>query len=183
MNQLILFSSVARGILKGITGASCPSRAREQLRRDILAMQVCCRISAAAVIHMSRIRCTFHAIYYLYYTDLPLSPDMQDAFTAFELCRPPVVAAVQGACIGAGIDMITACDIRCCTEAASFCIKEIDLGITADLGTLQRLFRLVGEGEKPLCRAAVPLVAHCHSAVRAGLLSVVIYAHRRGPQT
>ena len=42
--------------------------------------------------------------------------------------------------------MITAADIRCCTEAATFCVKEIDLGITADLGTLQRLFRLVGEG-------------------------------------
>jgi Enoyl-CoA hydratase/isomerase len=47
---------------------------------------------------------------------------------------------------GAGIDMITAADIRCCTEGATFCVKEIDLGITADLGTLQRLFRLVGEG-------------------------------------
>jgi enoyl-CoA hydratase/carnithine racemase len=42
--------------------------------------------------------------------------------------------------------MITAADIRCCTEGAAFCVKEIDLGITADLGTLQRLFRLVGEG-------------------------------------
>lgn len=71
----------------------------------------------------------------------------QDAFTAFERCRAPVVAAVQGACIGAGIDLITACDIRCCTAGATFCVKEVDLGITADLGTLQRLFRLVGEGE------------------------------------
>ena len=72
---------------------------------------------------------------------------LQDAFTAFERCRAPVIAAVQGHCIGAGIDLATACDIRCCTEAASFCVKEIDLGITADLGTLQRLFRLVGDGK------------------------------------
>lgn len=47
--------------------------------------------------------------------------------------------------------MITAADIRCCTKAATFCVKEVDLGITADLGTLQRLFRLVGEGA--LCSA------------------------------
>lgn len=47
--------------------------------------------------------------------------------------------------------MITAADIRCCTGAATFCVKEIDLGITADLGTLQRLFRLIGEGA--LCSA------------------------------
>lgn len=49
--------------------------------------------------------------------------------------------------MGAGIDLATACDIRCCTAGAQFCVKEIDLGITADLGTLQRLFRLVGEGD------------------------------------
>lgn len=73
---------------------------------------------------------------------------LQDAFTAFERCRAPVIAAVHGACIGAGIDMITACDIRCCTESAVFCVKEIDLGITADLGTLQRLFRLINEGKR-----------------------------------
>lgn len=71
---------------------------------------------------------------------------MQQAFTAFETCRIPVIAAVQGHCVGAGIDLATACDIRCCTADAQFCVKEIDLGITADLGTLQRLFRLVGEG-------------------------------------
>lgn len=60
-----------------------------------------------------------------------------------------------GHCVGAGIDLATACDIRCCTPGAQFCVKEIDLGITADLGTLQRLFRLVGEGDTDKLLASI----------------------------
>ncbi|XP_024399333.1 delta(3,5)-Delta(2,4)-dienoyl-CoA isomerase, peroxisomal [Physcomitrium patens] len=72
--------------------------------------------------------------------------DMQDAFTAFEECRKPVIAAIHGACIGGGIDMVTACDLRYCTENANFSVKEVDVAITADLGTLQRLPKLIGHG-------------------------------------
>lgn len=64
---------------------------------------------------------------------------MQNAYTAIEKCRWPVIAAVHGACIGAGVDMITACDIVYCTKSSFFSIKEVDIGITADIGTLQRL--------------------------------------------
>ncbi|GFZ21087.1 delta(3,5),delta(2,4)-dienoyl-CoA isomerase 1 [Actinidia rufa] len=71
---------------------------------------------------------------------------MQDAITAVEKCRKPVIAAVQGACIGGGIDIITACDLRYCTEDSFFSVKEVDLAITADLGTLQRLPTIVGYG-------------------------------------
>lgn len=71
---------------------------------------------------------------------------MQDSITAVEKCRKPIIAAVHGACIGGGIDLITACDIRYCTESAFFSVKEVDVGITADLGTLQRLPRIVGYG-------------------------------------
>lgn len=71
---------------------------------------------------------------------------MQAAFSAVEECRKPVIAAIHGACIGAGVDLITACDIRYCSEDASFCVKEVDIAIPADLGTLQRLPRLVGDG-------------------------------------
>ncbi|TAE76033.1 MAG: crotonase/enoyl-CoA hydratase family protein [Bacteroidetes bacterium] len=71
---------------------------------------------------------------------------LQDAFTAIEKCSKPVIAAVHGACIGGAIDMITACDMRFCTEDAVFCVKEIDLGIVADVGTLQRLPKIVSEG-------------------------------------
>lgn len=71
---------------------------------------------------------------------------MQAAFTALEECRKPVIAAVHGACIGGGVDMITACDLRYCSEDSYFSVKEVDLAIVADLGTLQRLPRLVGDG-------------------------------------
>lgn len=72
--------------------------------------------------------------------------ELQRAFTAFETCRKPVIAAVHGSCLGGGIDLITACDLRYATEDASFCIKEVDLAIVADIGTLQRLPHIVGEG-------------------------------------
>jgi enoyl-CoA hydratase/carnithine racemase len=72
--------------------------------------------------------------------------DMQDTLTALERCRKPVIAAVHGACYGGGIDLVTACDLRYCSADARFSVKEIDVGMTADVGTLQRLPRLVGEG-------------------------------------
>ena len=72
--------------------------------------------------------------------------DLQDVVLAIERCRKPVVAAVHGVCLGGGIDVVTACDIRHCSADAVFSVKEIDVGMTADLGTLQRLPRLVGEG-------------------------------------
>ncbi|XAR64356.1 hypothetical protein NMG60_11024662, partial [Bertholletia excelsa] len=71
---------------------------------------------------------------------------MQGAITAIEGCRKPVIAAVHGACIGGGIDIITACDMRYCTADAFFSVKEVDVAITADLGTLQRLPGIVGQG-------------------------------------
>ena len=52
-----------------------------------------------------------------------------------------------GACVGAGVDMATACDIRYCTADARFCVKEVDLAIVADMGTLQRLPSIVGQGD------------------------------------
>lgn len=72
--------------------------------------------------------------------------DLQDSLTAIERCRKPVLAAVHGLCLGGGIDLICACDMRYCSSDASFSIKEIDVGMTADVGTLQRLPKLIGEG-------------------------------------
>lgn len=71
---------------------------------------------------------------------------LQRNLTAIEQCRKPVLAAVHGSCVGGGVDMISCCDMRYCTRDASFSIKEIDLGMTADVGTLQRLPRIVPDG-------------------------------------
>ncbi|MCF8159795.1 MAG: crotonase/enoyl-CoA hydratase family protein [Polaromonas sp.] len=72
--------------------------------------------------------------------------DLQDTLTSLERCRKPVLAAIHGACIGGGIDLICCADMRYCSADATFSIKEIDIGMTADVGTLQRLPRLIGEG-------------------------------------
>ena len=72
--------------------------------------------------------------------------DLQAGFTALEICRKPVLAAVQGLCIGGGLDLIAACDMRYATADAAFSLKEADLAIVADVGSLQRLPYLIGEG-------------------------------------
>jgi enoyl-CoA hydratase len=69
--------------------------------------------------------------------------NLQDSFTAIERARFPVIAAIHGACIGGGIDMITACDIRIASADAYFAIEEINIGMAADVGTLQRLPKLI----------------------------------------
>ena len=71
---------------------------------------------------------------------------LQAAFTQIEQCRKPVLAAIHGGCIGGGVDLISACDMRYSTCNAVFQIKEIDLGLTADVGTLQRLPHLIPQG-------------------------------------
>jgi enoyl-CoA hydratase len=71
---------------------------------------------------------------------------LQDAFSALERLRVPVIAAIQGGCIGGGVDMVTACDVRYASVDAFFCIQETNIGITADLGTLQRLPKLIPIG-------------------------------------
>ena len=71
---------------------------------------------------------------------------LQDTFTALEEARFPVIAAIQGACVGGGIDLITACDVRLATKDAFFSIEEINIGMTADVGTLQRLPKLIPPG-------------------------------------
>lgn len=72
--------------------------------------------------------------------------DLQRCFSVLESCHFPVIAAINGACVGAALDLIAACDIRYASESAFFSIHEINLAMMADLGSLQRLPRLMPEG-------------------------------------
>ena len=71
---------------------------------------------------------------------------LQKTITCIEECRKPVIAAVHGYCIGAGLDMITACDIRLGSKEALFSLREAAVGFVADVGVLQRLPNIVGQG-------------------------------------
>jgi len=71
---------------------------------------------------------------------------LQDAFSAVEAARAPVIAAIHGGCIGAGVDLASACDLRVASADAFFQVAEVDVAITADLGTLQRLGYLLPHG-------------------------------------
>ncbi|MGE3356444.1 MAG: crotonase/enoyl-CoA hydratase family protein [Acidimicrobiia bacterium] len=75
-----------------------------------------------------------------------MAMDAQESFTALERARLPILCAIQGACVGGGVDMVTAADLRYATEDAFFCIQEINIGMTADVGTLQRLPKLIPPG-------------------------------------
>ena len=72
--------------------------------------------------------------------------DLQHTITSLEKARIPVISAIQGGCIGGGLDLATATDMRFCTKEAFFCIQEINIGMAADVGTLQRIPRLIPEG-------------------------------------
>lgn len=71
---------------------------------------------------------------------------LQDCVSAIEKCKKPVIAAVHKGCIGGGVDIVTACDMRYCTEDAYFVVKEVDMGLVADIGTMQRLPKIVPYG-------------------------------------
>ena len=71
---------------------------------------------------------------------------LQRSFSALEEARMPVLAAMHGGVVGGAVDMVTAADCRYATEDAWFCIQEINIGMTADVGTLQRLPKLIPDG-------------------------------------
>jgi len=72
--------------------------------------------------------------------------EMQETFSAVDRCRVPVIAAIQGGCIGGGVDFITACDIRLGSADCFFTIQEVNIAIVADVGTLQRIPHLLPQG-------------------------------------
>ena len=99
--------------------------------------------------------------------------EMQRCFTAIETCPVPVVAAIHGPCIGAGIDLACCVDVRLCTPTTLFSIREVRLGLAADVGTLQRLPKIVGHGSRvrELCLTGEDFAAH--EALRIGFVSRV----------
>jgi enoyl-CoA hydratase len=72
--------------------------------------------------------------------------ELQESFNAIEECKKPVIAAVHGACIGGGLDLIAACDIRLASKDARFSLREAKVAMISDLGSLNRLPRIIGEG-------------------------------------
>ncbi len=72
--------------------------------------------------------------------------ELQESFNVIDDCRVPVIVVTQGGCIGGGVDLVTACDIRICSSEAYFTIQEINVGIVADVGTLQRIPHLLPQG-------------------------------------
>lgn len=97
----------------------------------------------------------------------------QDSISAVERCPKPVIMAVHQACIGAGVDLITAADIRYSTQDAFFQVKEVDIGMAADVGSLQRLPKAIGSQSlaRELCYTGRRFEAA--EAERSGLVSRV----------
>ena len=76
-----------------------------------------------------------------------VAKELQGYISNLEKIRVPVIAAIQGGCIGGAVDMVTACDIRLASKEAFFCIQEINIGMAADVGTLQRLPKIIPDSK------------------------------------
>ena len=76
-----------------------------------------------------------------------VAKELQDMLSKLEKLRIPVLAGIQGGCIGGGLDLVTAADMRFASKDALFCIQEVNIGMAADIGTLQRLPRVIPEGK------------------------------------
>jgi len=94
---------------------------------------------------------------------------LQRAISCVAACRKPVIAAIGGWCIGGGVDLITACDVRLCSADARFSVREVKLAMVADIGTLARLPAIVGQGHARL----LALTGDDIDAVRAGRIGLV----------
>ncbi len=121
--------------------------------------------------------------------------DFQESFNAIARCNVPVLIGVHGAAIGGAVDMLCTADTRYCTEDAFFAIQEIKIGMTADLGTLQRLQHLVPSGlarelaytgrklkaEEAQATGFVTRIFPDHDAMTAGMMKIAGEIAARSP--
>jgi len=101
---------------------------------------------------------------------------LQRAMSCVVACRKPVVAAIAGWCVGGGVDLATACDVRLCAADARFSVREVKLAMVADVGTLARLPAIVGQGHARLLALTGDDV-DATRALRIGLVEDVYDTH------
>ncbi len=105
-----------------------------------------------------------------------VAKELQDMLSKLEKLRIPVLAGIQGGCIGGGLDLVTASDMRFASKDAFFCIQEINIGMAADIGTLQRLPRVIPEGKvRELAYTGRRMPAE--EALETGLVNKVYESH------
>ena len=105
-----------------------------------------------------------------------VAKELQDMLSKLEKLRIPVLAGIQGGCIGGGLDLVTAADMRFASKDAFFCIQEVNIGMAADIGTLQRLPRVIPEGKvRELAYTGRRMPAG--EALEAGLVNKVYESH------
>ena len=105
-----------------------------------------------------------------------VAKELQDMLSKLEKLRIPVLAGIQGGCIGGGLDLVTAADMRFASKDAFFCIQEVNIGMAADIGTLQRLPRVIPEGKvRELAYTGRRMPAK--EALEAGLVNKVYESH------
>ncbi len=105
-----------------------------------------------------------------------VAKELQDMLSKLEKLRIPVLAGIQGGCIGGGLDLVTAADMRFASKDAFFCIQEVNIGMAADIGTLQRLPRVIPEGKvRELAYTGRRMPAE--EALEAGLVNKVYENH------
>lgn len=100
--------------------------------------------------------------------------DFQDAVSSLQRCAKPVIVCLHGLALGLGIDLAAAADVRYAARGTSFCIKEVDIGLAADIGSLQRLPRVVGDGSWLREMALTAATFDAQTALERGFVSKVL---------
>jgi len=107
-----------------------------------------------------------------------VAKELQGYISSLESIRVPVIAAIHGGCVGGAVDLVTACDIRLASNDAFFCIQEINIGMAADVGTLQRLPKIIPDS-KMREMAYTGRRMYAEEAKESGLVSDTFESHEK----